>query len=231
MLKFAFWTLLALNGALLAYNQGLLGRAGGNEHEPARLKNQLNADKLRLVAPPAPAATAQSDEPAAAPASSPSPAAIATVACLEVGSFASAEARRFEARLASLQLGARMARLNIAGVEPTSWIVYIPPQGSKEAADKKAGELKGLGVSDFFIMNDTSPMKYAISLGVFKSETLAQALLASLQKQGVHSARIAPRGGAPARLAFQFRGIDGVQRGRIDDVAGSFQAIETKVCK
>jgi hypothetical protein len=225
VLKFAFWTLLALNAALLAYSQGLLGHAGGNEHEPTRLKNQQNADKLRLVAPPAPVAAA------AVPASAPVSAPAATIACLEVGSFASAEARRFETRLASLQLGARMARMNIAGVEPTSWIVYIPPQGSKEAADKKAGELKGLGVSDFFIMNDTSPMKYAISLGVFKSETLGQALLATLQKQGVHSARIAPRGGTPARLVFQFRGIDAPQRSRIDDVAGSFQAIETKACK
>lgn len=237
MLKFAFWTLLAVNAALLAYSQGLLGHADGIDHEPARIRNQLNANMLKRVALPvappvaaAAAAAAPLDGAAVAPATLASGAANPP-ACVEIGSFAAPEARRFETRLASLQLGSRMARLNIAGVEPTSWIVYIPPQGSKEGAERKAGELKGLGVRDFFIMNDNSPMKYAISLGVFKSETLAQSLLASLQKQGVHSARIAARGGTPARTAFQFRGIDGGQKSRIDDIAGSFQALATTVCK
>jgi hypothetical protein len=227
VLKFAFWSLLALNALLFAYSQGLLGHAGGGEHEPARLKNQINGDKLKLVPPPAPA-MAQAEAPAADPA----PAAQSTpIACLEVGSFAAPEARRFETRLAALQLGGRMSRTTIGGTDPTSWIVHIPPQASKEAAEKKAGELKSLGVSDFFIMNDATPMKNAISLGVFKSEALAQALLASLVKQGVHSARVSPRGGVPARTAYQFRGIDGAQRARIDDIAGSFQAVDSKACK
>lgn len=234
MLKFAFWSLLAFNALLLAYSQGLLGHAGSAEHEPARLKNQLNAGKLRLLPaqPPAPrpAAAAMPMVAAAAVAADVEPAA-APVACLEIGSFAAAEGRRFEARLAALQLGERMKRLSSGAVEPSSYIVYIPPQASKEGAERKAGELKSLGVSNFFIMNDASPMKNAISLGVFKSETLAQALLASLVKQGVHSARVAPRGGVPARLAFQFRAIDAAERGKIDDVAGSFPALQSKTCK
>lgn len=225
MLKFVFWSLLALNAVLLAYSQGVLGHAGGNEHEPARLKNQLNADKLRLVPAPTPAAA-----PPVAAAAVEAPVA-APIACLEVGSFGALEARRFETRLASLQLGERMKRMASGGADPSSYIVYIPPQGSKEGADKKAGELKNLGVTNFFIMNDATPMKNAISLGVFKSEALAQALLASLVKQGVHSARVAPRGGSPARLSFQFRGIDGAQKGKIDDVAGSFQDVDSKSCK
>ncbi len=224
MLKFAFWSLLALNAVLLAYSQGVLGHAGGNEHEPARIKNQLNADKLRLVPAPAPSAPATSAVEAVAV----TPAA---VACLEIGSFAAPEARRFETRLAPLALGDRIKRLASGGADPSSYIVYIPPQGSKEGAEKKAGELKNLGVTNYFIMNDATPMKNAISLGVFKSEALAQALLASLVKQGVHSARVAPRGGSPARLSFQFRGIDGAQKGKIDDIAGSFQGLDSSTCK
>jgi hypothetical protein len=229
VLKFAFWSLLALNALLLAYSQGMLG-IGVEEHEPARMKNQLNADKLKLV--PAPVATAaavavepviQETEQKAAPAP--------LIACLEVGTFAPPEGRRFETRLASLQLGQRMKRLSSGGTDPTSYLVYIPPQASKEAAERKAGELKNLGVTNYFIMNDASPMKNAISLGVFKLEGGADTLLASLVKQGVHSARIAPRGGTPARLAFQFRGIDQAQRAKIDDVAGSFQELASKTCK
>lgn len=227
MLKFAFWSLLGFNAVLLAYSQGVFG-VGVEEHEPARLKNQLNADKLKLVPAPvvtAPAAAAPVEEEKAPVATAP------LIACLEIGSFAPPEGRRFETRLAALQLGARMKRLSSGGTDPTSFIVYIPPQPNKEAAERKASELKGLGVDNFFIMNDASPMKNAISLGVFKLETGADTLLAALVKQGVHSARIAPRGGSPARLAFQFRGIDEAQRAKIDDVAGSFQELSSKACK
>ena len=239
MLKFAFWSLLALNALLLAYSQGLLGHAG-EEHEPARLQHQLNADKLRLL-PALPAPPAATTAPAAAPAagqnpvSEPAPARLAqaapAVACVEVGSFGAAEGRRFETRLASFKLGTRVKRLAFDGVDPTSYIVYIPSQANKEAAERKAGELKNLGVTDFFIMNDASPMKHAISLGVFKSETLAQSLLATLVKQGVHSARISPRGGSPARLAFQIRDIDTEQRGKIATLADGFQDVASKACK
>jgi hypothetical protein len=222
VLKFAFWSLLALNALLLAYSQGVFGR--GEEHEAARLKNQLNPGKLRLVpAPPTPAAVI---EPPVVAADS-----VASIACLEIGTFGAPEGRRFETRLASLKLGGSMKRLSSGGTDPSSYIVYIPPQGSKEGADKKAGELKSLGVSNFFIMNDSSPMKYAISLGVFKSEASAQTLLASLVKQGVHSARVAPRGGTPARLSYQFRGIDSAQKSKIDDVAGSFADLDSRACK
>ncbi|WP_426194279.1 SPOR domain-containing protein [Massilia sp. DWR3-1-1] len=226
MLKFALWSLLALNALLLAYSQGLFGH--GEEHEPARLKNQLNAGALRLVPAPAPLAPPAAAPPLAqeAPVATP-----AVIACLELGSFGATEARRFETRLASLQLGERMKRLSSGGADPTSYIVYIPPQASKEGADKKAGELKSLGVSDFFIMNDSSTMKYAISLGVFKSESAAQSTLAALVKKGVHSARLSPRGGSPARLSFQFRAIDDTEHGKIDKVAGSFQDVDSKACK
>ena len=49
MLKFIFWSLLAVNAALFAYGQGYLGHFSGNEREPARLANQLNANQLTIV--------------------------------------------------------------------------------------------------------------------------------------------------------------------------------------
>lgn len=221
MLKFIFWSLLAINGVLLAYSQGVLGNFKGNEREPARMKNQLNTDKLLLV----PAARAM----AAAVPEAPKPAEL--TACLEVGNFGAAEARRFEARLAPLELGERQSRINIASTDVTSHIVYIPPQGSKEAAERKAGELKNLGVTNYFIMSDNSAMKWGISLGVFKSEAAAESLLASLARQGVHSARIAPRGAPSSKQAFQLRAVDAATRLKLDDIAGSFPALETRSCK
>ena len=220
MLKFIFWSLLCLNGVLLAYSQGVLGHFNGNEREPARIRNQLNTDKLRLVPTP----------PASAPVAA-APNAAELTACIEVGDFSVAEARRFEAKLAPLQLGERQARQNLAATEATSHIVFIPPQGGKEAAERKAGELKNLGVTDYFIVSDSSALKWGISLGVFKSEAAAQALLAGLVKQGVHSARLAARGSQPSKLAFQFRAIDAAARAAIGDLAGSVPALVTRSCK
>jgi hypothetical protein len=222
VLKFIFWCLLCLNGVLLAYGQGMLGNFKGNEREPARIRNQLNIDRLALLAA-APAAAV-----VAAPAA---PAAAETLACFEIGSLAQAEARRFEARLAPLDLGERMTRLALASTDVSSYMVIIPPQASKEAADRKAGELKALGVTNFFIISDSSALKWAISLGVFKTEAAAQSLLAALNKQGVTTARVNPRGTQTTRLAFQFRGIDAAASAQIDDVAGSFPALERRRCK
>jgi hypothetical protein len=222
VLKFIFWSLLAINGVLLAYSQGVLGNFKNNEREPARIKNQLSTDKLVLVS--AARASAAAVPQAAQPAE--------LTACLEVGNLAQAEARRFEARLAPLELGERQSRQNIAAAsEATSHIVYIPPQGGKEAAERKASELKNLGVTNYFIMSDSTQMKWGISLGVFKSEAAAQTLLAALNKQGVHSARLAARGAQAGKVAFQFRDIDAATRAKIDDIGGSFATAETRSCK
>ncbi|CAN7715659.1 SPOR domain-containing protein [Pseudoduganella sp. LjRoot289] len=233
MLKLIFWLLFAVNGALYAYGQGYLGHFSGNEREPARLKNQQNSDKLVLI----PAAKAEAAVAALKPAVAESTAAPApekkaeTVACYEVGNFALADARRFEAAVAPLGLGDRQARRNLPGTEISSYLVHIPPQGSKEGADKKAAELRALGISDYFIMSDTPAMRWAISLGVFKTEAAAQTLLAQLQKQGVHSARVAPRMSASKLLAFQFRDISGAIKAQLDDKLKAFPNQESRSCK
>ena len=230
MLKLIFWFLLCLNGLLFAYNQGLLGNDNRDQREPARLRHQLNADKLRLVPVPVPAAGASaSASPVAAEAVT--PAALAIVACIEAGSFSPADARRFEAQLAPLQLGERQGRRSVAKTDATSHIVFIAPQGSREAAERKAAELKSLGVTDYFIMSDNSALKWGISLGVFKSETAARSLLATLGKQGVHSARLAARGAHPSRLAFRFSDTDAATRAAIDTILKPFGGAETRSCE
>ena len=64
------------------------------------------------------------------------------------------------------------------------------------------GELKQLGVDDSFIINDDSPNKWAVSLGLFKSREMADNFLQKLSKQGVRSAKIEVRdkGTEKARL-------------------------------
>ncbi|NRR34237.1 SPOR domain-containing protein [Oxalobacteraceae bacterium] len=259
MLKLIFWSLLAVNGALFAYGQGYLGHFSGSEHEPERLQGQLNAEQLRIVSParasasaPAAASAQASAAAASAPsaaaaaastaasapvaASAPAPAkpvvkAVEALACYEIGNFALADARRFETQLQPLDLGERQARRQQPGTEISSYIVFIPPQGSKEGAEKKASELRQLDVSNYFIMPDPPAMRWAISLGVFKTEAAAQSLLASLVKQGVHSAKVAPRMSGGKLASFQFRDVDAALKNRLDKLRGAYPGIEARNCK
>ena len=246
MLRFVFWSLLLLNAALFAYAQGFLGSSKGSDEERARIKPQLEASRLTLLtneqadaakaapaADPAasPAAAAVEASAAAAPAPAKAEGPARPLACIDVGTFSAGEAKRFEARLASLDLGERQSRQAVQAQDVTSYLVNIAPQGGKEAADRKAAELRGLGVTNFFIMQGDSPMKWAISLGVFKTESGAQTMLAQLNKQGVHSARITPRGPQATRYSYRFRDIEAAARARIESVADAVSSAETTNCR
>jgi hypothetical protein len=246
VLKFIFCSLLAVNAALFAYGQGYLGHFSGNEREPQRLQRQLNPKDLTLVsserahrteasatAVAANAATDTDTDAATAAAAGATPAAkpVPPLACVEIGSFVLAEARRFEARLAPLQLGDRQSRRNLPGTEVSSYIVHIPPQGSKEAADRKAAELRGLGVTNYYVISDNSPLRYGVSLGVFKTEGAAQNQLAMLVKQGVRTARVTPRMSGSRLLAFQFRDVAPQLKADLDKIRADFPNTDLRTCR
>lgn len=220
MLKLIFWSLLCINAVLLAYGQGYLGNFSGNEREPGRMKNQVNAGKLTLVNG---ARANAAGAPAAAAAAS------APLACIEAGDFTAAEARRFENALEALELGERPERHSVAAQEVTSHIVYLPPQGSKEAAERKTAELTGIGVTNYFIISDNSPLRWGISLGVFKSAQAAQTLLAALNRKGVRGARVAARG--PNKSAYRFQGLAPDARARLERIKQSFPAQQLRACR
>ena len=243
MLKFVFWALLAANALLFAYGRGLLGNIDADVREPARLRNQVAPDKLALLTgeqaqalaaakdeEPAPEAAAAPEAEPAAPAPAAPPAAPA-FACLETEAFAAADARRYETRLARIALGARQTRLAIPFQEVTSHLVYLPPQGGKEGADRRVADLRERGVTNFFIMQGDSPLRWAVSLGVFKTEAGARTLAAELAKQGVQGVRILPRGPQSNRFAYRFRDIDAPTRTRIVEAGRGFPAAALHICK
>jgi hypothetical protein len=238
MLKFLFFLLLAANALMLAIGQGVVGHFADGEREPARLTNQLNARALTLVpaaqasataADAAPQAAASAAVPALAPAAARNQAVIA--ACLEAGDFMPADARRFETELDALALGDRQSRRNVPGQEVSSYVVNIPPFPTREAANRKAADLRAKGVTNFYIMPDTSPQRLAISLGVFKQEAAAQTALAGLLKQGVTGARITPRYAPSKLLAFQFREISAGNRTRLEKIVAGFQGQKLRKCQ
>lgn len=231
MLKLLFWAVLCLNAVLFAYGQGMLGSYKASAREPQRVRNQLNTDKL-ILQMPAGAALVAAPAPVAAAAPVPVSAdAGDLVACTEVGNFNAAQARRFDKLLEPLALGERLTRQDITVSEITSYMVMIPPLGSKEAADRKAAELKAQGVTNYFILNESTPTKWAISLGVFKAESAAQTQLAELKKDGVTGARVAGRTSQAARQTYRLRDLDPAARAALAEAVGKFDDINMRACK
>jgi cell division septation protein DedD len=148
--------------------------------------------------------------------------------CAEVGNFNVDDAKRFIAQLAPLALGERVAQQ--AASEVTSHIVYIPSQANREGAEKKADELRQLGITDFFIIQDESSLRWGISLGVFKQEDAARTHLARLTERGVRSARIGRRSRASGLIAFQLRDLDVSTRSAIEKIKDRFPRQEMRAC-
>jgi hypothetical protein len=222
MLKFLFGALLLANLALFVVQRG---QPAG--HEPARLNNQLNPDKIRLLP-----ASASAPPPAAASqpaAETPSAAAAATqTACLELGAFTAAEAARFEARIAALGLADRLSRREVPA--RPSYMVMIPPLDSREAANQKTEELRGLGITDSFIIQDNSPRRWGIALGTFRTEEAAQTHLEAMSRRGVRIARITEVSTGPARIMFQLRGLDAAAEAQVSRARAEFPRQEAQAC-
>jgi SPOR domain len=204
--------------------------------EPASLSRQIAPDRLKVVTPaslpaaavnkPAPPALAAVATPAVAPpAAAPS---APSVACMEWGSFTLADASRAEQALEPLGLGERLAQRRTE--EQAGWWVFIPPQGNRQLALRKAAELKQLGVEDYFVVQEEGPYRWALSLGVFRTEEAAQARVAALRGQGVRSARVGARDTVVPKVWLQVKGVDAPLQERLKEIARQIEGSELKEC-
>jgi len=91
--------------------------------------------------------------------------------------------------------------------------------------------LKERGVGNFFIMQGANPLRHAISLGGFKSDGAAQKLVDQLQRQGVRSVRVLPRGPQGTRTAFKYRAIEPAPRTRLADIADNYAGATPGDCR
>src|SRR5258708_13125325 len=109
---------------------------------------------------------------------------------MEWGSFTLVDAPKAEKALEPLALGGRLGRRRTE--ETAGWWVFIPPQGNRQAALKKASELKAFGVDDYFVVVEEGPFHWAVSLGVFRTEEAAQARPPALPPPARPPPHIAP---------------------------------------
>jgi len=194
--------------------------------EPARLRIVSPAPRVAAPAAPAPQSAAAASTPGASavPGARPQP-----IACLEWGSFTIADAPAAVKVVGSLGLGDRLSERRTE--ETASWWVFIPPQGGRADALRKARELRALGVEDYFVLQEEGPNRWAVSLGVFRTEAAAQARLEALKTKKVRSAEIGPRETRVPKIWLQMREIEPSHKTQLETVVGRIPGTELRACE
>lgn len=200
---------------------------GDTQSDPRPLARQVAPEKLRVLgadaplkAPPAPSTPAK-----------PTPEGVASApgkTCIEWGAFVVGDAARAADALVPLALGARV--LQRQADEGASWWVFMAPRGGRQEAQKKAAELKALGVDEYYIVQEEGPMRNAVSLGVFKTEAAATSHLEALRAKGVKTAQAGARETALQKTWFQVRQADDALVAKLREVAQPFAGTEVREC-
>jgi hypothetical protein len=220
-----FLLLVLANLLFLAYAQ--VARDGASaESQVSQL--QIAPDKIKLLraAGQAPAANAKAPGKPIPPAP-PKLAAAVPAACLEWGIFSGPEIARAGAALARLDLPAGQVDERAVADAGGYW-VYMPPRKTKAEVDRKIGELKGLGVTEFFVVQDAGQWRNAISFGIFRTDEAAQAFLAKLRERGVRTAVTSWREDFLKQVAFYVREPNAATVARVTALQQEFPGSEVK---
>lgn len=211
-----FLLLVLANLAFFAWSRYVAPESSGSDRAP--LQRQVAPEKLPVVP----------DAPASGEASPVASSAAGAAACLEWGSFTVDGAAAARRALEPLALGARLGERTAE--EAAGWWVFIAPQANRQAAQKKAAELKELGVDEYFIVQEEGRLRWSISLGVFRGEDAAQSRLAALREKGVRSAQIAQRETTVTKTWLQLRDVQPEEQPRLRSLAAGFAATELRGC-
>lgn len=233
--------LLLLNLALFAY---LRWGDAPTPGEPARLATQIKPDAVRLLkdeeVPASEPETPASEVPASAPeapASTATPVVAAAttplLACVTWHGLGDGESQILRQSLRGLGLKVALVKPEAPASTPGGrWWVYIPPPGDLAKANAKAEQLKALGVTDFFVIQDNGRWHSAISLGIFSSQDAAEKRLADLQAQGVRSAVARPRDESPKHWIMRVDKVSETALAKLKTVTGQLAGatLETVAC-
>jgi hypothetical protein len=213
-LKTFFFILLAANVAL-----GAWALFGPSDARDAHLvAQQINPEKIKLLG-----AKDKAKLVAAKPAELPK-----MLACVEWGGFAASDAAKVEEALAPLAAGTKLTQKRVD--DSVGWWVYIPPLASRQAANQKTAELKGLGVDDFFIVSEDPKWRNAIQFGLFKTEEAARVRLEQLRVKRVRSAQTGKRDAQISRVFFQMRDVPEAFATKLGEMKAMFPGSEVKAC-
>lgn len=217
-----FLILLIANGGFFAYHY-LLGETDEAATQIALL--QISPDRIKSVNAESAGAPVRESPSAAAPVTAAAPAHSPAV-CVEWGSFAGADVVRADAAIAALGLPEAVVQRRVS--DGDGYWVHMPPLKTKAEIDRKVGELKALGIVDFYVVQDAGQWRNAVSLGLFKSEEAANAMLAGLRERGVRSAIITRREHFLKQVVFFVRDSGGTTVARLTELRRDFPASEVR---
>ena len=207
-----FLLLVAANLAFFVWTRYVA--PGSEGADPAPLSRQVAPESLKLVPPPERAARSGD--------------AAASRSCLEWGSFSTSEAARVATLLEPLTLGPLLTQQR--SDESAHWWVYLPPQGSRPAALRKLEELKKLGVQEYFVMQEEGRWRWAVSLGVFRTEEAAKSRLEAVRALKVQGARVGERDTQVTRVWFRVADADATLRNAFKELAQGSPGTEIRDC-
>lgn len=215
MIRLLFFLLLLANAVFLAWSRFGPELAAT---ESFLLGQQINPDAIRLIdaRDVATVAAKEPAEKAAAP------------VCLEWGAFAASDAVKAQALLVAAIAQAKVIERRVE--DAAGWWVFMPPQGSRQAATQKAAELKRLGIEQFFIVQDDARFRFALSLGVFRTEEAARAQLEQLRGKGVRTAQVGQRDAQVQRIHLQVRDLPEGASATLAELRQAWPGTEVREC-
>src|SRR5436190_9818930 len=182
--------------------------------ESARLKQQIQPDKIKLLTPQQVAALG--------------PAKVAALAdvCLEWGPISEADRARALAELEPFQLGKLMTQRR--SETSYSFWVYLPAVATRADAERRAEDAKAKGLTDVAVV-ETPSQRFAVSLGAFANEDNAKTRLAQVIAQGATNARLGPRQQVIANTTVIVRDPQAPLIAKVKELAAQYEGGDARV--
>jgi hypothetical protein len=239
ILRFLIILLVLVNAIALAAWHGWFGQ-DGTRSEPERVTNQLKPEQIKVLDDAAVAALQAETRAAAAPApivvpppapvpapvvEAPPPVVSVPKACAAFGGLDDEAADRLTRQaLREPDFSVR----DKATTDVTSWWVHIPAHPTKEAAERRANEIRAKGWNDLFVVGENGSRPLTISLGLFKSEASAKEQVRRIQAKGVSGVAIEERGDTTHRI--EIRGPADALVERASEWSGDFSSATRAAC-
>ena len=223
MLRLLVLLLVLANAGYYAFSQGLLaafGLAPATQNEPQRMAQQIKPEALRILNPQETTQLERATLPAQMVANA------GATECLQVGIFNEEQTLVLRDRLVStLPQGSWVIE---SALVPARWLVYMGKYNSDESLVKKKSQLRGLGVS-FEALNNAS-LEPGLSLGNFKTQSEAEAELASIAKKGIKTAKVVQERAEQRGQRLKLPAVDTALRSQLDAIKPQLAGKALQVC-
>jgi len=145
--------------------------------------------------------------------------------CYEWGTFSDANLDNAVKMLTTLNIQANSKTLD--SEQSKRYWVYRAPLKTTADAQKKAAELRALGVKDLFVVQEEK-WKNATSFGIFEDEQLATKLMQELRAKGIKNIEKSLRSNGQGQHSLLLNALSENQIAEINQLKPNFPAAELK---